>query len=80
MNFYLVQAVHLRQHALKLFQGGWYNFCLAGIDTSTLKDQSRRLASTSRAKALGIPTKEILKRSHWFRCSIFQKHSCKGNN
>ena len=40
---------------------------LAGIDTSPF--------TTSKAKSLGVPTKEILKGSHWSRASTFQKHS-----
>ena len=40
INFYLSQSVYIRQCAHKLFQGGWYNFSLAGIDTSTFKGHS----------------------------------------
>ena len=47
---------------------------LAGVDTSTFKGHSTRTASSSKAKALGVPTKEILRRGHWSRYSTFQKH------
>jgi len=45
---------------------------LSGIDTSTFTGHSTRAASTSKAKILGVPTKEILKRGHWSKESTFQ--------
>ena len=50
---------------------------LAGIDTSTFKGHSARAASTSKAKTLGVPAKQILKRGHLSRYSTFQKHYSK---
>ena len=46
---------------------------LAGTDTSTFTGHSKR--ATSKAKALGVPTKEILKRGYcWSRSYTFQKY------
>jgi len=47
---------------------------LSGIDTSTFTGHSTRAASTSKAKILGVPTKEILKRGHWSKESTFRGH------
>ena len=44
---------------------------LAGIDTSTFSGHSTRAASTSKAKSLGVPSKEILKKGNWSRTSTF---------
>ena len=45
----------------------------AGIDISTFQAHSCRAASTSKAKNLGIPLSEILKRGCWSRDSTFKK-------
>ena len=47
---------------------------LAGIDTSTFTGHSIRRALTSKAKALGVPSMEILKIGYWFRSSTFQEY------
>lgn len=46
------------------------------IDTSTFTDHSTRAASTFKARVLGVPTKETLKRGYWSRNSTFQKYYC----
>ena len=48
---------------------------LAGIDNSTsFIGHSTRAVSTLKAKSLGVPTREILKREYWSRNSTFQKY------
>jgi len=47
---------------------------LSGIDINIYKGHSTRSASTSKAKSLGISTKNILERAHWSGKSTFQKH------
>ena len=46
---------------------------LSGIDVEKFKGHSTRSASSSKAKSLGISTKEILERGHWTQESTFQK-------
>ena len=46
---------------------------LSGIDTSVFKAHSTRSTSSSKARLLGISTKEILKKGHWSKESTFQK-------
>ena len=46
---------------------------LPGIDTEIFKAYSTRSASSSKARLLGISTKEILKKGHWSKESTFQK-------
>ena len=46
---------------------------LSGIGTSVFKVHSTRSAPSSKAKVLGISTKEILKKGHWWKQSTFQK-------
>ena len=55
---------------------GWlvHVLTLAGIDTSTFKGHSTKGASTSKAKNLGVTTREILKRVYRSRSSAFQKY------
>ena len=45
----------------------------AGIDTQTFKPHSCRAAATSKAKQIGIPLKEIIKRGSWSSDSTFKK-------
>ena len=56
----------------------WLVGVLYFAGTSTFKSLSTRAASTSEAKALGVPAKEILKRGPRFHYSTFEKHYCKG--
>ena len=46
---------------------------LAGIDTNIFKSHSVRSASTSKAKALGLTTKDILAKGNWSTESTWQK-------
>ena len=46
----------------------------AGIAISTFTGHSTRVASASKSKALGVPTREILKKRRWSRSSAFQKY------
>ena len=46
---------------------------LACIDTKTFTAHSARSASSSKAKILEAPTKEILKRGHWSKATTFEK-------
>ena len=46
---------------------------LTGIGTKTFTVHSTRSASSSKAEILGIPTKEILKSSHWSKATTFEK-------
>ena len=45
----------------------------AGVDIKTFKSHSVRSASTSKAKFLGVSTKQILKRGRWSSKSTWQK-------
>lgn len=46
--------------------------CDAGIDISRFKAHSTRAASTSAARAMGIPLDEIMKVAGWSRVSTFE--------
>ena len=46
----------------------------AGIDASQFKAHSRRSVATSKAKAMGISLKGVLKRGQWSGESTWQKH------
>ena len=46
---------------------------LSGIDTRTFTSHSTRSDSSSKAKAFGVPTAEIIKRVYWSRSSTFEK-------
>ena len=48
----------------------------AGIDTSTFTGHSTRYASTSKAKAVGIPLQEIVKRGQWSSDLMFKTRYC----
>ena len=48
----------------------------SGIDTKYFSGHSTRYASTSNAKALGIPIVEIVNRVHWSSDSMFKKRYC----
>jgi len=50
---------------------------LSGIDTDSFKAHSTRSAVASKAKKLGISTKEIIKRGNWSNESTFQKFYAK---
>ena len=50
---------------------------LSGIDTKEFSGHSVRSASVSKAKALGVSTKNFLQRRHWSKESTFQKYYCK---
>ena len=50
---------------------------LSGIDTSTFKPHSCRSASTSTAKATGVPIGKILKAGQWAKESTFYKYYCR---
>ena len=45
----------------------------AGIDTKTFSGHSTRSASSSKAKARGVPIGEILKRGFWSQSTTFEK-------
>ena len=47
---------------------------LAGIDKSTFNGHSTNATSRYLEKAMGVSAKLILKRSHWYYYSTFQKH------
>jgi len=47
------------------------------IDTDTFSGHSVRSASSSKARLVGVPIKEILKRGHWSQESTFQKFYCR---
>ena len=49
---------------------------LAGIDTGKFSGHSTRYASTSKAKSVGIPLKEIVKRGQWSSDSMFRNRYC----
>jgi len=49
---------------------------LAGINTDTFSGHSTRHASTSKAKAVGIPLKEIVKKGQWSSDSMFRSRYC----
>ena len=46
---------------------------LACTDTKTFTAHSARSASSSKAKILEVPTKEILKRGQWSKATTFVK-------
>ena len=54
---------------------GWLKMLLkcAGIDTTIFKAHSYRAASSSKAKALGVPIEDILKTGNWTNSSTWQK-------
>jgi len=49
----------------------------SGIDVNIFSGHSTRSASTSKAKACGVPMKEILKRGHWSNITTFEKYYSK---
>ena len=49
----------------------------AGIDTTVFKGHSVRGAATSKAKALGLSTEQILARANWKGAATFYKFYCR---
>ena len=47
---------------------------MAGIDTNTYKVHSTRAASTSKAKAKGMSTKQILSWANWSNAKFFLRY------
>ena len=64
------------QEVVKSTVAGWLKSVLKDvrIDTSVFTAHSTRSASTSKAKALGLPLEEILKRGNWSGKSTWQLH------
>lgn len=50
---------------------------LSGIDTNTFTGHSTRYASTSKAKVVGIPLQEIVKRGQWSSDLMFRNRYCR---
>ena len=50
---------------------------LAGIDTKTLTVHSKRSATSSKAKMLGVPPKKILRRGHWSKAILLKSFTIK---
>ena len=65
-NFYLVLKALINLSPLKQFLDGLLRFCqYMELTLQIFKAHSTRSASSSKARLLGISTKEILKRGHW---------------
>ena len=54
------------------YQGGYDGVNLPGIDSKTFKGHSTRKASSSKTKAVGVPTREIFKRGFSSKGSTFK--------
>jgi len=50
---------------------------IAGIDISKYKAHSTRGASTSKAKAMGLSSHEIMQRANWLRENTFKRYYCR---
>lgn len=46
---------------------------LAGVDSKVYSSHSTRSASTSKAKAIGVPVETILSRARWTNATTFRK-------
>ena len=75
-NQLLLSHVEPHKPVVSCTIAGWLVSLLkaAGIDTDQFKAHSTRGASTSKAKALGLSCREILKAARWSNMTTFKRH------